>query len=620
MRYELEVISPLHIGSGEKLTRFDYVWKNGTLYVVDFDKLMQEVEKKKPKSSDLVQALEQSYSMNMVLEKININLNAITRYSLAYSEKPGDISQQIRNAFGCCYVPGSALKGAIRTALAWAMLEQEVCRFNFNSLNYKKEEAAKKLEGQWFSNSNGKKLGGSDANYDFMRALHIGDSLIPCDAGALSDQEHLVHLGVHCLPPVLKKVQVYTAKSGKLKPRPKSTPWVEALAKGAICAGNWSLDTYLLKDKTGELGFAEKKAGLLEDIPSHVKNFTHGLIEREINFYKVYGLQKNIDAVQTIVDFYQKLLEANEDLKSNEFLLQMSWGTGWYGKTVGLMLDTQADVKAAVREKYKLGKPRGKDEKGRPLWTGIFPETRRLVVRNDKPVEPLGWVKITLLEDSEEVSSSISLQNSVSEATEKLSQEAPETGTVGWFNAERGCGVIIPNGDPEQYVFVHRSAVKGKVDLCANQRVEFIREEGGMTPRAVDVQFVGTTATQTEQSIIKPNTKAEIHEGDLLRGIVVAVEHQRLQLRIELGNGNAEGTLLWDGFVSNYDKLTPAKKRALRKGVMEKLNNIPLIVRAKRDGVNQSGRVQVKLANPLELADSVESLSRKDILELLQKS
>lgn len=63
------------------------------------------------------------------------------------------------------------------------------------------------------------------------------------------------------------------------------------------------------------------------------------------------------------------------------------------------------------------------------------------------------------------------------------------TGTVKWFNAEKGFGFIAPeDGSPD--VFVHFSAISGSgyKSLEENQRVEFDSAQGQKGPQAENVR------------------------------------------------------------------------------------------------------------------------------------
>ena len=63
------------------------------------------------------------------------------------------------------------------------------------------------------------------------------------------------------------------------------------------------------------------------------------------------------------------------------------------------------------------------------------------------------------------------------------------TGTVKWFNAEKGFGFIAPDdGGPD--VFAHYSAIQssGFRSLEENQKVEFEVTEGQKGPQAANIQ------------------------------------------------------------------------------------------------------------------------------------
>ena len=62
------------------------------------------------------------------------------------------------------------------------------------------------------------------------------------------------------------------------------------------------------------------------------------------------------------------------------------------------------------------------------------------------------------------------------------------TGTVKWFNPEKGFGFITPEEGPD--VFVHFSAIQGEGyrNLEENQKVEFDVSAGPKGPQASNVR------------------------------------------------------------------------------------------------------------------------------------
>jgi CspA family cold shock protein len=65
------------------------------------------------------------------------------------------------------------------------------------------------------------------------------------------------------------------------------------------------------------------------------------------------------------------------------------------------------------------------------------------------------------------------------------------TGTVKWFNADKGYGFITPE-DGGKDLFVHHSAIVGEgyKSLDENAKVEFEAHEGEKGPEAKSVQVV----------------------------------------------------------------------------------------------------------------------------------
>jgi len=63
------------------------------------------------------------------------------------------------------------------------------------------------------------------------------------------------------------------------------------------------------------------------------------------------------------------------------------------------------------------------------------------------------------------------------------------TGTVKWFNAEKGYGFITPE-DGSKDVFVHFSAIQGEgyKSLNEGQKVEFEKTTGQKGPQASNVR------------------------------------------------------------------------------------------------------------------------------------
>ena len=146
MRYwemELDVCTPLFIGSGEKITKLDYVYQssNGMVYMLDEAKWASFLKRARLMNdfTSKVEALGKRFSLDsylknhrelaarlhtsdivMELKRRGVFHEGIPAY---VTGKNHDIVTFARNGLGERYIPGSSLKGAFRTAiLAYVLL------------------------------------------------------------------------------------------------------------------------------------------------------------------------------------------------------------------------------------------------------------------------------------------------------------------------------------------------------------------------------------------------------------------------------------------------------------------------------------------------------------------
>ena len=147
MRYwemELDVCTPLFIGSGEKITKLDYVYQssNGMVYMLDEAKWASFLKRARLMNdfTSKVEALGKRFSLDsylknhrelaarlhtsdivMELKRRGVFHEGIPAY--VTGKNPKDIVTFARNGLGERYIPGSSLKGAFRTAiLAYVLL------------------------------------------------------------------------------------------------------------------------------------------------------------------------------------------------------------------------------------------------------------------------------------------------------------------------------------------------------------------------------------------------------------------------------------------------------------------------------------------------------------------
>lgn len=136
-RLILRTMAPVHIGNGESYTSKEYIYENGYYYFPDMGKLYQEVEKQGPRITEAFESfLMQSGNNNSRNSRLNDFLRQQqikSRDFYGYKIKETGFEQDkekktpkgslneivafVKDPYGQVYIPGSSLKGAIRTIL-----------------------------------------------------------------------------------------------------------------------------------------------------------------------------------------------------------------------------------------------------------------------------------------------------------------------------------------------------------------------------------------------------------------------------------------------------------------------------------------------------------------------
>lgn len=372
--YRLEILSPLHIGSGQEYGPFDGVFQNGRWYLLDIEKVLTRSHED---PTNLANAMMQpGFNWASWLHQRNIPPQEVAGRSIACPQNPGNtrIRACIRDPFGQPYIPGSTLKGAIRTAILEArvleldetqrrrLAQKAVQRNTRGQLPRRERVGHNTLERHLLV---GQHRGGNESNYDLLRALHVTDS------EPLAPEQ--VQIGL---------VWVYTLQGSHLMQKrvgnEEYKTFLEWLPAGSQTPLSITLDENLLQKHAQDLGFNKRQTAKLRGFIDACNERAASLIESEQGFYEEYGLNP-------IVRFYQALHDRQQRVQEQGgFLLNVGWGGGWETKTVTNPLTEGLDEEfEQIRRVHKL-------------WRHgyMFPKTRRVAFRNNQPDAPLGWVAL----------------------------------------------------------------------------------------------------------------------------------------------------------------------------------------------------------------------------------
>jgi CRISPR-associated protein Csm5 len=374
----IEVLTPVHIGSGTKLTeRIDFIKTEQSVQIVSQSELMQYLENN---PDELNRFINGNYNLDS-LKKIPGERN----YNIVMG-RAKEINEFERNGFGKPYIPGSSLKGSLRTF---------ILKIAFDRLNDSQKQALlKKVNDrrrEWASEPIVKDIFGNDSNHNLMRVLEIFDA----EFQEINLEKVLI------LSLTNEEGSSYGWKL-MIKPPinvndPEKATWifVEALPIGSKGYSSISLSNFLLNNQIAknELKFNEPSLSDLRTLASTINEYSRNKLKLEKQFFKELSKPKTLNA---LIDNIDKLITHFDDLTQDEFIMRISWGAGWKGMTGDYINDLKNDEKQKwidfFRDKYCDGM---KMKMGRPEFP-IFPKTRRIVFEDDKPKYLTGWIKVKL--------------------------------------------------------------------------------------------------------------------------------------------------------------------------------------------------------------------------------
>lgn len=370
---EIETLTPVAIGAGGPPLRadLDFVAEGDRLWIIDRERAAAEVLS----DDELAKAGRLELDLHARLQPADYP--RLARYSVqlkAHAEAVRELVRVVRDVHGRPYLPGSSIKGALRTALGWALLGEpgrtlSDADFPFLSARGSRPPAPKAFddraeqrrfaprarEGKW-------------PNYDLLRALHIADSA-PLAADAL------------CAYTVV----IATARGGTLDEASRAGTGltVEALPPGIRATTTVTVDQRVLGAE--ELGL-RAFAGWFgpEALCQRLNARAQELIQRERAWYL------KLRNAQALTHFYTAL--GQRRLAANEALLPLGWGTGWRGKTWDDRLEAYPNWQH-VYQAGGLGRVPGGS--GR-VPHQEFPRSRRVVKEAGVLSQPMGWALIRL--------------------------------------------------------------------------------------------------------------------------------------------------------------------------------------------------------------------------------
>ncbi len=378
MKYRVTVLTPTLVGDGTKLSPIDYmVWRD-QVNVLDQNRIFRLLSKG-PRLEEYLTQLRKAttldfaswggFAQNFAGRRIPFEDASCTpNWNNAPVESlhiPGFVSGNAGP-----FLPGAALKGALRTAAVFAHAKPSAIRDIANQMTGDRapRHPAEQFEQQTVGS------GGSDR----MRAVSITDS-----ANTSRDAFRVFMLRSSTL--VAKGPDQYSLgwkQAGRTSTRTEDgTPtFAEMASPGVVFEGDWRENAFL----NGE----EVRKSLRWNRPvtaATLLDAANQYAAKQLEIHAKYAEWTGLETLRASVADLQKRLEAARN--NGSALLAIGWGAGFLSKSAAIGMDDAEHRKVLGMLPYFE----------RAIRSGLpFPKTRRVVFLKNKPAALPGWVELTV--------------------------------------------------------------------------------------------------------------------------------------------------------------------------------------------------------------------------------
>jgi CRISPR type III-A-associated RAMP protein Csm5 len=438
--YTLTCLTPVHIGTGVQYSKFDGAYQDRHWHVMDLDKVLA----RGADANALARAMNsRTFNWSDWLGQQQMTPREGALYALPCPQDPADtpVREAMKTVYQQPYLPGTSIKGAIRTAVLSSLLNEQRAQQTFVeeylTLCLRARDVYARIEAdRAFDKANvqrdilaqtlgmpaeqarsyqqtlyrvfdirEERLGEPRTWRYFQRQLErLGRSREwlgqPVERAVLGpDPNHDLMRAVHVsdtAPIVLEQLAVglvwtYTLRGNRLVEKREQDgdykAFVEWLTPETTLRLALRLDDFLFTEAANrDLRFHSAQTRAVQQLAHTCNAYARTIITAEQEFYATHGLD-------ILRDVYAELAATLSALPDGAFLLNVGWGGGWEVKTIGDLLHKAlgADGFRQLRQRYRLGvAPRT----GQLTQNAPFPKTRRIAYEGGAPRWALGWVKM----------------------------------------------------------------------------------------------------------------------------------------------------------------------------------------------------------------------------------
>ena len=428
-RLDIEVLTPLHVGSGVKLLQgFDFEVHSNQTYRLNEDVILGGYWPDDPKQQQV-----------LLSQPLSELLKESDYFAYVLKGRPvmREIAAAIKDPQHRPYLPGSSLKGAIRTAIMRTALARNARELRRGDIG----RAGGRRAAQRADDRLDREVFGPDSSGDLLRALQVADSdPVPSAGLALTRVRMVPGLDVD----------------------------VEAIASGTRLSALSRIDTYLLAQRSDRLRWPRQNVDLIRNFIDVCHHAARARLAHEYQYHR-----SRADGAHATAFYARLIREVMSDKQSrNEFLLQVGYAGGWRSKSVLGGIDNADPLLADVVHDFELD--RGGKRAGRSkgyVQGQVFPKARHLAYVGNTPAVPMGWLRIRAVSVTEQEQQSDTVKSrppaappdrvppkqeiqhptppksacepSTAETASSRAIPGPHTGTVTYFNLKHGRGTIV---------------------------------------------------------------------------------------------------------------------------------------------------------------------------------
>lgn len=375
-KIQIETLTPVHIGSGTLLQyNTDFVTvradgkENKRIRIIDDRKIMNLIGHEH--LNDWVLSIERKENTKDLVKRFAPE-SKVADYSKRRINNYADeikstdtLKECIHNGLGYAYIPGSSIKGAIRTAILSVLynkVENAEQKIRTGKLNRNNNPFLKadKIE---------KELFGENVNEDLFRFLIVGDATFCEDVEICT---RMVNINIRekqdfedtSKPQLIEAIGNQENAEFQMKIKSDEYNWVK----------NNKSPKFNLKNLEIEMS---SLPSLFQTINAH----TIYLLESEKDFWNDYNQQ---EVVEDYISKIEELIEvANQCIAGKSCVIRIGHGSGWRFITGGW----SEKLTTFENEVVNASRPNNQRYEHLP-----FPKTRRV----DEDLDILGFVKLTI--------------------------------------------------------------------------------------------------------------------------------------------------------------------------------------------------------------------------------